>query len=204
MKALLIVTVLVSLVFARRYYDPETGVWITPDPADQHFSPYTYGGNNPVGRIDPNGNSDININIYRNMETNSSTLGTMSVTNTANNNLLDLYTLELPNMNNAKDISRILQGDYSAGLEYSDKYKSMVLRLEDKNGRSDILIHPGNYSKDTHGCILPGETQSLNYVGQSKSAMGKIVSYIQDIFSIDRQNNEPTNINVNINDPSKK
>jgi len=36
-------------------------MWISPDPARQHHSPYTYGSNNPVNRVDPDGNQDGSI-----------------------------------------------------------------------------------------------------------------------------------------------
>jgi RHS repeat-associated protein len=45
--------------FGARYYDGELGVWISPDAARQHFSPYEYGGNNPVNRVDNTGGFDI-------------------------------------------------------------------------------------------------------------------------------------------------
>ena len=44
--------------FGARYLDPMLGMWISVDPKRQHFSPYTYGSNNPVARIDPDGNQD--------------------------------------------------------------------------------------------------------------------------------------------------
>ena len=44
--------------FGARYLDPMLGMWTSVDPKRQHFSPYTYGSNNPVARIDPDGNQD--------------------------------------------------------------------------------------------------------------------------------------------------
>ncbi|WP_242935179.1 FG-GAP-like repeat-containing protein [Leptospira kobayashii] len=41
--------------FGVRYYDPEIGRFITPDPARQFLSPYLYAQNNPKSYIDPNG-----------------------------------------------------------------------------------------------------------------------------------------------------
>ena len=41
--------------FGARWYDQELGVWVTPDPARQFLSPYSYGGN-PVVYTDPDGN----------------------------------------------------------------------------------------------------------------------------------------------------
>ncbi|NET23894.1 MAG: hypothetical protein F6K07_33465 [Okeania sp. SIO1H5] len=37
-----------------RFYDPELGLWLTPDPAGQFHNPYAYGGD-PVNYIDPDG-----------------------------------------------------------------------------------------------------------------------------------------------------
>jgi RHS repeat-associated protein len=38
-----------------RYYDPNVSRFLSPDPAAQYTSPYTYAGNSPVSAIDPNG-----------------------------------------------------------------------------------------------------------------------------------------------------
>ena len=38
-----------------RYYDPATGLWHVPDPAEQFHNPYLAMGNNPVNGRDPNG-----------------------------------------------------------------------------------------------------------------------------------------------------
>lgn len=38
-----------------RYYAPDLGRFISPDPAKQYINPYLYAGNNPVTYIDPNG-----------------------------------------------------------------------------------------------------------------------------------------------------
>lgn len=41
--------------FGARYYDPETGVWTSTDPASQFFNLYSYTGGNPANLIDANG-----------------------------------------------------------------------------------------------------------------------------------------------------
>jgi hypothetical protein len=33
-----------------------------------------------------------------------------------------------------------------------------------------IMAHPGNKAKNTHGCLLPGQRYSTNYVGKSQAA----------------------------------
>lgn len=42
--------------FGARFYDPETGIWTSTDPAGQLFNPYGY-ANNPILFIDENGES---------------------------------------------------------------------------------------------------------------------------------------------------
>ena len=60
--------------FGARYLDPMLGMWISVDPARQYQNPYLYAGNNPIMRIDPDGNQD-DLNQYalglffRNQET---------------------------------------------------------------------------------------------------------------------------------------
>jgi RHS repeat-associated protein len=41
--------------FGARWYDPELGLWISPDPAHDEMSPYAYVGGDPMNYIDPYG-----------------------------------------------------------------------------------------------------------------------------------------------------
>lgn len=44
--------------FGARYFDPEIGLWISPDPARQFASPYAY-SSNPVNTVDPDGRTTL-------------------------------------------------------------------------------------------------------------------------------------------------
>ena len=64
-------------------------------------------------------------------------------------------TVEPPWRNNLVNISCIPAGSYSVEARHSEKYGDHfhVVNVE---GRSLILIHPGNTYRDTRGCIIPG------------------------------------------------
>ena len=104
--------------------------------------------------------------------------------------ILQLYTLELPDLGNQKNISCIQEGEYEVHRIYSPKF-GKCFHLQDVPGRSEILIHKGNYNKDTHGCILVGmDRADINGDGvtdviESSLAMDKLQNVItEDVFTL--------------------
>ena len=66
-------------------------------------------------------------------------------------------TLELPWNNNQTDISCIPTGQYTCNKITSPKF-GVVFEVQGVPNRVDVLLHIGNYTKDTHGCILLGSS----------------------------------------------
>lgn len=66
------------------------------------------------------------------------------------------YTLELPWKDNLPSISCIPVGTYPVVIAWSNRFQQLMPRLIGVEGRSGILIHQGNTSHDTEGCILVG------------------------------------------------
>ena len=65
------------------------------------------------------------------------------------------HTLELPNLDNQKNKSCIPEVCYEV-KPYSSKNYPNVWELQNVHGRTNILIHVGNFTSNTEGCILIG------------------------------------------------
>jgi len=73
------------------------------------------------------------------------------------------HTLELPWLDNKRNVSCIPDGEYKTEFlekSASGRYEN-VYWVKDVPGRSQILIHAGNFTKDTHGCILIGSDTGI-------------------------------------------
>lgn len=66
-----------------------------------------------------------------------------------------LLTLELPDRGNIEKESCIPEGFYQ-GISYSSKKFKKAFLITNVPNRDNILIHAGNTTKDTTGCILVG------------------------------------------------
>lgn len=92
----------------------------------------------------------IKVTLSRTELTDTHTLGEL---------LLDgkhfCFTLELPWRDNAVAKSCIPAGTYHCQMMQSPHF-GRVYHVLKVNGRSHILIHAGNTTKDTNGCILVG------------------------------------------------
>ncbi len=95
----------------------------------------------------------------------------------------DIYTIELPWINNQHDISCIPAGSYTL-IPHNTKTKPNCWELQNVTNRSDVLIHSGNFASivklqgsnhtsDTLGCILIGFgiEENVPMVTRSKEAM---------------------------------
>lgn len=101
--------------------------------------------------------------------------------------------LELPDRNNARNISRIPAGRYRMTPETSPKFRD-YFRIHDVPGRSGILVHRGNLPSHTQGCLLIGlrftdlDGDGLFDVSQSDAAMrlfSGMVTGEADLFVVD-------------------
>lgn len=103
------------------------------------------------------------------------------------------FTLENAWKDNEPRVSCIPEGVYPLSTKeygrYWEKYKPLPIPiLEDVPNRSQILIHPGNFPKDTLGCILVGDTRSKDFVGNSRNTWKKHHNVITNCNEIEIKN----------------
>lgn len=95
-----------------------------------------------------------------------------------------IYTLEQPWMDNMRNISCIPKGTYLC--EAFSGQKGETFKILDVRDRDSILMHSGNISENSNGCILVGLSagvlQKKNAVLQSRLAM----SYLRKTLGEDQ------------------
>ena len=93
-------------------------------------------------------------------------------------------TYERPWLSNKQSVSCIPNGTYRVTIHMSPS-KGRCFKIHDVQGRTDILIHPGNTLKDTYGCILVGSYSYLNGCRKSVYAMGRLLIFMPDEFLLE-------------------
>lgn len=87
--------------------------------------------------------------------------------------VLEFKTLELPWKNNERKVSCIPEGTYMVWkMKPTAKRQYEYFWVQDVPGRDSILFHPGNYTRQILGCLLPGE----NFVDLDKDGIVDITN----------------------------
>ena len=103
------------------------------------------------------------------------TLGVMTY-----ENQFFLTTLERPWLDNKNNVSCIPKGVYKCVRWKSAKYAN-AWHVQNVPSREAILIHVGNFPKDTEGCILVGTEFGKDSVLNSKVALAKLNGLMQSL-----------------------
>lgn len=104
--------------------------------------------------------------------------------------LFECFTLELPWLDNARNISCISAGDYDV-VRHVSPSKGECFKILDVPGRTDVLIHVGNFTRNSNGCILVGkEIVKLNSdlipdVSESTATLSKMLSQLPSKFTLE-------------------
>lgn len=130
----------------------------------------------------------MKITLIRNQSTAAATNGTVY----DEQGKVVCHMLELPWRNNQRRISCIPSGEYD--IEFlpkgSPKFPYPCFLLKGVPGRDAIMIHRGNYPKDTLGCLLPGLTAGKDSVAQSTAALEILVKLQPKKIAVKWQNSK--------------
>lgn len=127
--------------------------------------------------------STSTIEITRKWETAGATVSTLS----ADNGTLKGFVLERPGPDTTQSglRLRIPEGLYRlqwhrSNIDSVKAYNPVPLLYNSQvaQGRY-ILIHNGNYPRDTDGCLLVGQTRGTDFVGQSVAMLRKLTEFLQ-------------------------
>lgn len=93
----------------------------------------------------------VELIVNRTKQDSVQTLGALTVGG------FECYTLELPWRGNKRRISRIPEGIYTGIPHVSPNFGNSIW-IKDVPDRSEILVHYGNFYRNTLGCVLVGRT----------------------------------------------
>lgn len=109
-----------------------------------------------------------------------------------------IYISELPWRNNERSKSCIPEGIYTASWHNSPRF-GFTYRIQQVPGRSEILLHSGNYAgsvdhkylSNSHGCLLPA--MKLGYLSGQKAGLMSVVA-VKSLFRF--FNKEPFRLEI--------
>lgn len=134
--------------------------------------------------------SKLSLHIIRHEHSKVQTLGYLYVLNSNEDILFSCTTLELPYLENKRNISCVPIGEYKCVLEYSDRFKKYLWELKNVPNRSECKFHSANYFKQLNGCIALGiDFKDINSDGwkdiiNSKDTMSEFHEVLKDIKEI--------------------
>jgi hypothetical protein len=133
----------------------------------------------------------MELTLNRKVKSETTTLGQLLV-----NGHFTCYTLEdkdrdLVQTMKPADIAKIKvfaktaipAGRYQVVITYSNRFKKDLPLLLNVPGYEGVRIHSGNKPEDTEGCILVGNTQATNWVGESRPAMLSLMALLVQSYA---------------------
>jgi hypothetical protein len=111
------------------------------------------------------------LTVHRVLFSDQSTQGSLDV-----NGTFEAYTLEPRKDQSEGKPYCIPVGTYPVQLQWSNHFQRITPHIQDVQGFEDIEIHPGNFSQDTHGCTLIGQTRQPDFIGNSELAFESLMA----------------------------
>lgn len=117
----------------------------------------------------------MNLKLRRTTFTSRSTIGELSV-----DGAFECFTLEdMVRPVKVPGMTAISEGVYIVSVSFSDRFKRPLPEVHDVPNFTGVRIHPGNTDADTEGCVLVGQTEGTDFIGNSRAAFNKLFPKIQ-------------------------
>jgi len=117
----------------------------------------------------------MKILLKRLHKTSNSTIGELSI-----DGKFECYTLEdVERESKIYGKTAIPKGTYEIVMTMSNRFKVVLPLLLNVKNYEGVRIHAGNSAKDTEGCILLGQTRSIDFIGNSKMALAKFLQKLK-------------------------
>ena len=117
----------------------------------------------------------MNLKLRRTTFTGRSTIGELSV-----DGAFECFTLEdMVRPVKVPGTTAISEGVYVVSVSFSDRFKRPLPEVHDVPNFTGVRIHPGNTDADTEGCILVGQTEDTDFIGNSRAAFNRLFPKIQ-------------------------
>lgn len=126
----------------------------------------------------------MKLSLKRNPSDLTCTIGTLYVDGVTNCYTLEDVVREVPYQPvsswKIKNETAIPRGTYKLGLHNSPHFGRVLPHLLDVPGFEYVLIHWGNWAKDTEGCILVGDAPEKDAISQSKVAFDELWEILKE------------------------
>ena len=141
------------------------------------------------------GDMNLKLKLPRKFQNKKKTLGHLKLYD-GKDLILRLRTIEPPWRNNEQNVSCIPAGKYVAKVHHSPRF-GWSLWIQSVPGRSEILVHIGNYVHQLRGCIAPGlyhkdiDNDGIIDVASSGDAMKILEIYLKNTGWVDIEIKNP-------------
>jgi hypothetical protein len=117
----------------------------------------------------------MKLKLTRNTYTTRSTIGELSIDGKS-----ECFILEDPvRPEKVKGETAIPAGSYEVIITHSPRFERDLPLLLDVPNYEGVRIHTGNTATDTEGCLLPGRSKAVDFVGDSRAAFNGLFAKIR-------------------------
>lgn len=131
----------------------------------------------------------MELKLLRDTFTDTTSIGKLSI-----NGIFECFTLEDTDRHletnpsaKIKGLTAIPRGKYKLELRFSPHFNAVTPHLLDVPNYEYVLIHWGNYAKDTDGCILVGQTKGVDFIGHSRDEFAQLMKKLKVAFDANEE-----------------